>query len=275
MHNDGHCLGANERGLGTASDGLGLFWVCFHLSAPYCVHVCPNRRCVFSCSRPCSQPCSPVAYLLPWGGVEADKEMESICKRLTKESHGEQTWTFWSKKDSVKSKSDEGGRNRYAHKCVICKGPGAAAAQLQMGNATYVVVAIATLRDGPSTKAKKVGELHVGAQVTAIAALEMDGHQRIQISATPPQWASTVVNTGKALMELVPTQQESVQQESVVNPVHESNGMQTVQMTCPAGCGPGSSIQAEINGTMMSLTVPEGVTGGQPFQVQVAAPAED
>ena len=188
--------------------------------------------------------------------------MESICKRLTKESHGEQTWTFWSKKDSVKSKSDEGGRNRYAHKCVICKGPGAAAAQLQMGNATYVVVAIATLRDGPSTKAKKVGELHVGAQVTAIAALEMDGHQRIQISATPPQWASTVVNTGKALMELVPTQQESVQQESVVNPVHESNGMQTVQMTCPAGCGPGSSIQAEINGTMMSLTVPEGVTGG-------------
>ena len=209
------------------------------------------------------------------GGVEADKEMESICKRLTKESHGEQTWTFWSKKDSVKSKSDEGGRNRYVHKCVICKGPGAAAAQLQMGNATYVVVAIATLRDGPSTKAKKVGELHVGAQVTAIAALEMDGHQRIQISATPPQWASTVVNTGKALMELVPTQQESVQQESVVNPVHESNGMQTVQMTCPAGCGPGSSIQAEINGTMMSLTVPEGVTGGQPFQVQVAAPAED
>ena len=201
--------------------------------------------------------------------------MESICKHLTKESQGEQTWTFWSKKDSIKSKSDEGGRNRYAHKCVICKGPGVAETQLRMGNATYVVVGMATLRDGPSTKANKVGELQVGQQVTAMAAVEMDGHQRIQISATPPQWASAVLNTGKALMELVPTQQESVQQESVVNPVHESDGMQTVQMTCPVGCGPGSSIQAEINGTMMSLQVPEGVMEGQAFQVQVAAPAED
>lgn len=49
-----------------------------------------------------------------------------------------------------------------------------------------------------------------------------------------------------------------------------AQAMQTVQMQCPAGCGPGSTVQSEVNGKMVQLTIPAGVSEGQMFQVQVA-----
>lgn len=57
---------------------------------------------------------------------------------------------------------------------------------------SFMVVAPVTLRSGASVNTPKVGDLAVGTQVTALQAILKDGHQRIQVSASPPNWASTV-----------------------------------------------------------------------------------
>ena len=56
------------------------------------------------------------------------------------------------------------------------------------------------------------------------------------------------------------------------NPVAAAAGVaqvEVVQMQCPAGSSAGSLVQSEINGKMVQITVPVGVSEGQMFQVQV------
>jgi hypothetical protein len=128
------------------------------------------------------------------------------------------------------------------------------------------IIATATVRDGARISSQKIGELAPGDVVTVTEERTEDAHMRVCIGEG--RWISRVLKDGKVLAE--PVDAEAGQTANPVAVVGVAQAMQTVQMQCPVGCGPGSIVQSEVNGKMVQLTIPVGVSEGQMFEVQVA-----
>lgn len=188
------------------------------------------------------------------------RDLRAVCHELTQESADlGRVWTYWSMRA-------RGNPFRFS-KCIVVSIGELAGVERSVGDGAKLrIIATATVRDGARISSKKIGELAPGDVVTVTEERTEDGHMRVCIGEG--RWISRVLKDGKVLAELADT--EVGQTANPVAAVGVAQAMQTVQMQCPAGCGPGSIVQSEVGGKMVQLTIPAGVSEGQTFQVQVA-----
>ena len=187
-------------------------------------------------------------------------DLRAVCKELNEESADMgRVWIYWSMRA-------RGNPFRFS-KCIVVTIGELAGVERSVGDGAKLrIIATATVRDGARISSKKIGELAPGDVVTVTEERTEDGHMRVCIGEG--RWISRVLKDGKVLAE--PADAEVGQTSNPVAAVGVAQVMQTVQMQCPAGCGPGSIVQSEVGGKMVQLTIPAGVSEGQMFQVQVA-----